>query len=402
MTDTIPSNVADILAETNLHTSPERHAAMHPGEEMARARAVLARGKLDDYVRTRSANGRAAARRVFAELPTDALVPTARLAFAADDRGVRVSYGDSSLTMHRHAWGQLAGRLGIPLRYLDGLASTTGWQRDFAAATLNEHAIHSGERYLVRSVGGEVRGVLSDRYRRLDSRPMLEAFLAESEACGMVIADGRDAGVRTMVRVIDPTPIELTPGEWGVLGLGWGNSDYGAGAHTCSVDLLKLTCLNGAIGQSALRTVHSGGRIDDVTSQRTVDLDTAAQASLVRDVVRAFARDGAGRAQALDQIRAAAAKTVKGDPIKGRLLTGMSKTEQARVRELFDGPEVEMIPAGRTAWRLSNTVSWLANEADDVLRSIELERLAGQILEARTTRSGDDQAAETYLAATVD
>ena len=59
------------------------------------------------------------------------------------------------------------------------LVNGAPWQRGLAARILNDSFYNGGAgraRHLVRSVGGQVRGVLSDKYRRLDSRPLLEAF----------------------------------------------------------------------------------------------------------------------------------------------------------------------------------------------------------------------------------
>jgi hypothetical protein len=402
MSSAIDLTIAEtILATTNTHTSPARHAAAHPGEEMARARATVARGKLEDYIATSAARGRYAAERVFSEVPTDAIAPANRLEFAPLAAGsMGVTLNGEPTRLHRHALQQTASRLGIPFRYLADMANSTDeWRQMFAAATLNEHAVHSTDRYLVRSAGGQVRGVLSDAYRRLDSRPMLEAFLAESERAGLVVADGIANDVRVSVKVIKPEVVELTPGDFGVLGLEWANSDYGAGKHVIGEFVVRLLCLNGMTGQSLFGAVHLGRRISDsaAVSQRTVDLDTATMTSAIRDVVADYTKDGGRAATQLKRIADAAGAQVKGDPLKGRLLTSLSSVEQRRARELFDGPEVVMLPAEPTRWRLSQTISWMANEEADGLRKLELERMAGEILE-RTTAAKEATASESSFA----
>jgi len=43
-------------------------------------------------------------------------------------------------------------------------------------------------------------------------------------------------------------------------------------------------------------------------------------------------------------------------------------------------PDVELLPAGNTSWRLSNAVSWLAGQVEDGERRLELEKVAGQLV----------------------
>ena len=64
------------------------------------------------------------------------------------------------------------------------------WQRQLAATVLNEHSGWTQRtRVLIRTVGQQVRGVLSDSYRRLNSVEILTAFVQEASQQGAVIAD---------------------------------------------------------------------------------------------------------------------------------------------------------------------------------------------------------------------
>lgn len=77
---------------------------------------------------------------------------------------------DGQFSLHDNAIGQLAERMGIPQRYLRGLASGEPWAIALAAHLLNQHSDWTQRsRVLVRTVGQQVRGVLSDSYRRLNS-----------------------------------------------------------------------------------------------------------------------------------------------------------------------------------------------------------------------------------------
>ena len=90
-------------------------------------------------------------------------------------------------TLHGNAIGQLADKMGIPSRYLRQLASGDEWQRQLAATVLNEHSGWTQRtRVLIRTVGQQVRGVLSDSYRRLNSVEILTAFVQEASQQGAV------------------------------------------------------------------------------------------------------------------------------------------------------------------------------------------------------------------------
>ena len=72
--------------------------------------------------------------------------------------------------LHRNAVGQLAEKVAVPAKYLRELSEGAAWQRRLAAEILNQHSSWTERsRLLVRTVDDQVRGVLSDSYRRLNS-----------------------------------------------------------------------------------------------------------------------------------------------------------------------------------------------------------------------------------------
>lgn len=98
---------------------------------------------------------------------------------------------DGQFSLHDNAIGQLADRMGVPSRYLRNLAGGgQEWQVLLAAEILNQHSDWTQRsRVLVRTVGKQVRGVLSDSYRRLNSVEILTAFVQEAAGQGAVISD---------------------------------------------------------------------------------------------------------------------------------------------------------------------------------------------------------------------
>ena len=364
-------------------------------DTQAPAVASLARAKLESVVAAGMRRAGPVIDRVLSEVPTDAIVRGSALRFNVAGSGdVSVTRGQGRLGLHRNALGQIADRAGIPLLYLESLAvedaidrsepvprivADNTWRRNLAQHALNEHFSHDSGRYLVRSVNGQARGFLSDRFRRLDSRPLLEAFVTGCKGIGAVPYEGLASDVRAYVRAIVPHVYEPVPGEAMVLGLEWSNSDYGKGTYSISAFVLRLICLNGMTGASRTRNVHLGGRLDERIefSEATYRKDTETMVSATRDVVRGALGPKAIETQ-MDAVRRAHSQETNWASAFRRVSKALTKAEAESVRSAFEGPDVINLPAGRTQWRFSNALSWVANATEDAERKAELQGLAGQ------------------------
>ena len=62
---------------------------------------------------------------------------------------------------------------------------------------------------LIRAVGTEIRGVLSDSYRRLNSVDILTAFIREAANNGAVVSDAYMNDTKVWCETILPTPVEI-------------------------------------------------------------------------------------------------------------------------------------------------------------------------------------------------
>lgn len=180
----------------------------------------------------------------------------------------------------------------LPLKFIDSLQQTTEpWARELLAHNLKTVFANrfTKSRYLLRSVNGEVRGFLSDRYRRLDSRPIIEAFATAVQQKGALPYDGYVTDTKVALQAIMPEVYEPIPGEMVAYGLSLENSDFGNGALSVRAYLLRIWCSNLAITQEEMRQVHLGKRLDEsvLYSQRTYELDAETTVSALRDVIGA-------------------------------------------------------------------------------------------------------------------
>ena len=305
-----------------------------------------------------------------------------------DGNRLTMQMPEGRFRLHDNAVGQAAEKMNVPSRYLRELAGGTSWKRALAARILNEHTLWSDRsRVLVRAVGDEVRGILSDSYRRLDSQRILSAFLGKALEQGAVAYDALWTDTKIYVETILPQPICI-PTEFNgevqiYMGARFSTSDFGDGAVDIRVFLLNGVCLNGMVRENVMKQIHLGGKLPDniQLSQRTYELDTQTTVSAVNDLTsQLFGRDNIRR-KALE-IKAAAAKEVNFTQElerlmqKGRLL----KTENEGVRKLLmnNNPD-DGFAGGPTLWKLTQAITAYARETQPA-RQRELHELSGELL----------------------
>ncbi|SNS40585.1 hypothetical protein SAMN05421770_101839 [Granulicella rosea] len=323
--------------------------------------------------------------------PSDRLARGGELSFEADPEAktITISYPDLQASairqrLHRHSIQQMAQTTDLPLKFIDGLQQTSApWGRELLAHNLTTVFANRFDRsrYLLRSVQGEVRGFLSDRYRRLDSRPIIEAFATAVQQKGALPYDGYVTDTKVALQAIMPEVYEPIPGEMVAYGLSLENSDFGNGALSIRAYLLRIWCSNLAITQEEMRQVHLGKRLDDsmLYSQRTYELDAQTTVSALRDVVSSQLNADSLRRR-MEAVRHANEQSVDPGSAREMLRKTLLKSESDAVIEAYNSPDAYNMPAGNTTWRLSNAISWIAGSTEDAERKLELMKFAGEVL----------------------
>lgn len=301
---------------------------------------------------------------------------------------LRMDMPDGQFTLHDNAIGQLADRMGIPQRYLRGLASGEPWAKQLAATLLNEHSGWTQRsRVLVRTVGKQVRGVLSDSYRRLNSVEILTAFVQEAADQGAVISDAYMNDTKIWAETILPTPLTVPTAKNGDVvifaGARFSTSDYGDGAVDIRAFLLNGACLNGMVRESVMKHVHLGSKLPDnlQLSQQTYELDTKTTVSAVRDLTKGlFSKDNLMK-KAIE-IQGASEMEVDFEHELKRLTRdgGLLKQEGKEVEKILmrNDPD-DGVQGGATLWKLTQAITAHARELSPE-RSRELHELSGQLL----------------------
>jgi hypothetical protein len=361
--------------------------------------AGQAEGMLEKAIQRTLAQTTATIDRVQREVPRDTIVRANVLDFSHDDTHLFMAAGGQDWRLHNHALGQVAEQASVPKVYVDTLGAGEEWERDLLDQILTTTFQHSGDRHLVRAIdtgqGLEARGFLSDKFRRLDSRPLLDTFVKEVMQFGAKPYAGVMTDTRVSLKALLPKPFIFEVPEGAVrpdhhggagveaiaLGIEWRNSDYGTSRNNLAAFILRLWCLNGAVLEDVMRQVHLGGRLDENIefSEQTYQLDTRASVSAMRDVVRGLLAPQKVQ-QTIERIKALSSKVIKWDQIKAQFAKGLTKEELRKVDEAYQGPDVQNLPPGDTAWRASNALSWIANQTENQERRLELEKIAGSVL----------------------
>lgn len=296
---------------------------------------------------------------------------------------------DGQFSLHDNAIGQLADRMGVPSRYLRNLAGGgQEWQVLLAAEILNQHSDWTQRsRVLIRTVGQQVRGVLSDSYRRLNSVEILTAFVQEAAGQGAVISDAYMNDTKVWAETILPQPIVVPTAKNGdvviFVGARFSTSDYGDGAVDMRAFLLNGACLNGMVRERVMKQVHLGSKLPDTLalSRETYELDTKTTVSAVRDLTAGlFSKDNlmqkAYEIQGASEIDVDSEKEITKLTKSGLLL----KQEGKEVEKILmkNDPE-DGVQGAATLWKLTQAITAHARELSPE-RSRELHEISGSLL----------------------
>lgn len=309
------------------------------------------------------------------------------ITFSGENR-LMMNMPDGQFSLHDNAIAQLADRMGIPQRYLRSLASGEPWAVMLAAHVLNQHSDWTQRsRVLVRTVGHQVRGVLSDSYRRLNSVEILTAFVQEASAQGAVISDAYMNDTKVWAETILPTPITVPTKNNGEViifaGARFSTSDYGNGSVDMRAFMLNGACLNGMVRESVMKQIHLGSKLPDnlALSQQTYELDTKTTVSAVQDLTRGLFSADTIKRKAYE-IQGASEMEVDFDHELKRL-TGngwLLKQEGKEVEKILmrNNPE-DGVQGGATLWKLTQAITAHARELSPE-RSRELHEISGELL----------------------
>ena len=358
----------------------------HSGEtytEAAKRAADKATEKLNAMINAGLQSAKSTLESVEANQPRDFMVPAKKISFHSEEEkggfNIQASFQNHKFPVHQHALMQVGERAGFHVNTVRDMTEPDVIENFANALNTRYHA--SDRKYLVRSVKDEIRGFLSDKFRRIDSRPIVRALVDEATRLGAVPIDGRALETKVALKFVLPTIYEPIANEVMVFGLCFRNSDFGDGALYMNGFCNRLWCTNLAMMEDVFRQIHLGRKLSEELefSNETYILDTKTTISAVKDVTKSLlSKESVERR--LETIKQSAStetdvqKVLTG--LRGR--SAISKKEAEEVVELYNSADIHLLPAGQTAWRLSNAISLMAQKAE-AARQLELEDLAGKV-----------------------
>lgn len=314
--------------------------------------------------------------------------------YVADTRKVRLMFADAEqehskprLSIEQvgdfavlpHAHRQIAQRLNIPAAYYDRMLSDAP---ALLAGNVNHWLSTAAELRMVRTMDGNARAFLSNRYRRLDNADLAEATLPALIDAGCHIASCDVTESRLYIKALTTRlEGEVAKGDAVQGGVVIQNSEIGQGALSVSTFLFRLVCLNGMVRDEGIRRAHLGRHVEesaDLYSDRTLDLDDKALFAKVVDTTKAllsiesFQRH-LGQLQAATQGPQMAAPAQAVTLLGKRLALNESET-QGVLAMLIRGGDL-------SKWGLANAVTALANDAASYDRATELEAMGSSVIE---------------------
>jgi len=352
--------------------------------------------------------------RMQAQQIRDVLKPHTSISFGENDKNELV-LGDIDtpggvLTLHRHALGQIAGRVKVPMAYVNLLQGHKAWGVDLLAKDLTtiyrllnfKRQDGDDAKFLVRIVGKEVRGFLSRRYAlHLSTNPLLAYFLDYCHEMSAEPVETLTSDVRTSVKCVLPTVFEPFPGQALCVGMTFHNSDFGAGVFSVSNAIWDpMRGLGMTIGTQKweaqkgelFERVHLGPMLHEV-DMNTV---TSARADRMTQIGRQMRQEIGEELSAekiqrvLSVVRYANERDLPWLLLRRSLTALLSKEELETISEMLKKKEPTLpnltqvdedgLPVP-TSWWAANAVSMLAKSTTDVDRALDLQQVAGRLIE---------------------
>lgn len=278
---------------------------------------------------------------------------------------------------------QIASRLSIPANYYDRLRSEAP---QLLAENVNHWFHAKPENRMIRTLNGNVRAFLSDRYQRIENEQIANTvlpILLEQE--GVRIESCAITEQRMHIKaVFSKVEGEVSSGDIIQAGVAISNSEVGQGSVKIEPLIFRLICLNGMImNDSKYSARHIGARIAkeeniiEMLSDEALRADDTAILLKVRDVVRA-SFDSVRFEQHLQLMRGATQERIEGNPSES--VKVLSKKLQ--LTEFEEGSILRhLIEGGDTSrWGIANAVTRTAQDVESYDRATELEGMGSNIL----------------------
>ena len=321
-----------------------------------------------------------------AESKRDFVADTRTLKFVATNDGAVLLDGlpIGPAELRKTAHGQFSTVTGIPQKYYDRMKEEAP---ELLSRNLNHWLESQPKNRLVRTMDGQVRAFLSEKYRPLDNYDFAQAILPKLADLGAMVQSVQITEDRFYLKAVsEKIAGEVKQGDVIQAGIVASNSEVAKGSLKLEELDYRLVCLNGMIRAIATRRAHLGrasGGNDLIEGAReffrdeTRQLEDKALWSKVQDTAEAMFNQDRLDNRLLEYRNASERKV--DDPVKAITEVAnrftMSDDEESNVlKHLIDGGDLSQ-------WGLANAVTRSSQDCDDYTRATDLESFGGDIIE---------------------
>ena len=239
----------------------------------------------------------------------------------------------------------------------------------------------NSDKRIIRTLDGQIRAVLSDKYRRLDNfdlaqnvLPMINEVNATIESCEIT---DKKIYIKAITHKIQA---EVKKGDVVSAGIIISNSETGNGSLSIKPLIYRLVCSNGAIADDyAMRKYHAG-RVEEMSqiefSNETINAEDKAFWLKVRDLVK-FSLSEVTFEKIVNSMRESTERKIENPDKAIELATKKYSFNEAEnsdiLKHLIQGGDL-------TSWGLGNAVTRMAQDVNSYDRSTELEAIGYQIM----------------------
>jgi hypothetical protein len=309
----------------------------------------------------------------------DYIVPTSvlQMSITKEKRPI-ITGANHNMGITSYAHGQIAGRLGIPGQYYSKMLADAP---DLLAENVNHWFKANPETRMLRTIGGNIRAFLSDRFRPIDYYDTVQAILPKIIESGCEIVSCALTETKLYIKAITKKIHAAVVGDVVQAGIVVSNSEVGAGALNVEPLIFKLRCLNGLIVSDSGVRKHHIGKIADESNElykrETLMASNKALFMKVNDVVASILTESTFR-KFVDGIKISADMKITRDPLK--VVEDISGRFQLQEKE-STGIIQHLIAGGDLSkWGLVNAITRTSQDVSDYDRATDLERFGGDLM----------------------
>lgn len=316
----------------------------------------------------------------------DFLAPTTKISMLQGKDTPVVRVGAEAFKPTEIFHNQLGSHVGIPAKYYDRMLEESP---ELLATNVNHWLGRQTDTRLVRTLDGNARAFLSNRYRAIDNISVAEAvlpvLLERGNPLGLRVESADVSSTRLYIKAVSERIAGTVVGEPVQAGIVISNSEVGLHSFRVEPLLFILSCTNGAIRpESAMRKYHVGKSAGELESAAEVFADDTRKADdralmlKMRDVVKA-SFDAGRFAEYLKGITLTADRRITKSPAD--LVAQIVEINQLPT-DFAGGILASLMKSGEmTQWGLSNAITEFCQTVESYEDATAMERVGGEILE---------------------